>query len=336
MVKIGAIGDVIMALPILEAVFEKAPHAEVTWLCGKTVEPLLRRFEKIKELVVVDEEKLLKGSLVQRLSALIKIWLRLLGRRFDLVVTGNADWRYRLLSASVMVKTRRSFDRNQKRPWPIAGRFFGNEYARLITNIDDGGAPTFKIPEVKWPLSPALDKKIGNRKGIKLIAIAPGGARNVLRDNALKRWPLENYRELAGLLLKSECKVVLVGAPSDEWTVPAFEGMDVVHLVGQTNIVNLVGLLGSCDLVITHDSGPMHVAVLAGTPLVALFGPTDPRWFIDDTRKSTRVLWGGENLACRPCYDGKNFAPCTDNLCLKSISAGQVYTVAKEMLQRQF
>jgi heptosyltransferase-2 len=80
----------------------------------------------------------------------------------------------------------------------------------------------------------------------------------------------------------------------------------------------------------------MHVAVLAGTPLVALFGPTDPRWFIDDTRKSTRVLWGGENLACRPCYDGKNFAPCTDNLCLKSISAGQVYTVAKEMLQRQF
>jgi heptosyltransferase II len=335
-VKIGAIGDVIMALPMLDALFENDPQSEVTWLCGKAVEPLLKKFERIKELVVVDEEKLLKGSLFQRLGELTKIWLKLLGRRFELVVTGNPDWRYRLLSATVIAKTRRSFDRKGKRPWPIPGRFFSAEYVRLVTDVDSGESPSFKIPEVNWPLSPTLEQKIGKDKNRKTVAIAPGGARNVLRDNALRRWPVDSYKDLAGLFLNKGYKVLLVGAPSDEWILPSFEGMDVVNLVGQTDLVDLVALLGACNLVVTHDSGPMHAAVLAGTPLVALFGPTDPRWFTVSTRKATQVLWGGEDLPCRPCYDGRNFAPCTDNQCLKGIRVEQVYDAALEMLQKQF
>ena len=317
-----------MALPILEAAFQVDPNVDITWVCGKTVEPILRRFEKIRELVVVDEGKILGGGV----GALLGLWLKLLFRRFDLVVTGHSDWRYRLLSATVFAKTRRGFGRNQKRPWPVAGRFFPSEYARLVTNIDDSSAASFKIPELKWPLSESLKLKIGSRQGTRLIALAPGGAKNFLRDSALKRWPLEQYRELAERFLKEGCRLALVGAPSDEWTLPAFEGLDVVNLVGQTNLAELAGLFGVCDLVITHDSGPMHLAVLAGRPLLALFGPTDPRWFSDAGRKSTRVLWGGEDLPCRPCYDGRNFAPCSDNLCLRRITVDQVHAEARRML----
>ena len=75
--------------------------------------------------------------------------------------------------------------------------------------------------------------------------------------------------------------------------------------------------------VVAHDSGPLHLAHLASTRVVGLFGPTSPTAFLrEDARTAT--LWRAADLACAPCYDGRDFAACGDNLCLQRIDIAAV------------
>ncbi len=319
-----------MALSMLDPIFQKDPEASVTWVCGKTVEPLLRAVGKINELIAVDEKKLLTGGFWERGREVLSVWARLMGKRFDLVVTAHSDPRYRLLSLAAIGKVRRSFGHSGGRAWPVPGRYHGDEYARLITGIDGPDAPRGKMPVLRIPLRPELRGAL-KTNGKSWMVLAPGGAKNVLREDGLRRWPIENYRRLAELLAEYGYPVVLTGSSSDGWVSDFFKGMEVLDLIGKTSLLDLVALYGECPLVITHDSGPMHLAALAGTPCLALFGPTSPLEKVSGEAK-TRVLWGGEQLACRPCYDGKKYADCANNVCLRSVSARKVYEEAVQIL----
>ena len=86
------------------------------------------------------------------------------------------------------------------------------------------------------------------------------------------------------------------------------------------------------DLVITHDGGPLHLALLAGTRLIALFGPTSPHEKVPE-RDGVVVLWGGADLACRPCYDGNDYADCPLNVCLREVSVERVHEEADRLIQ---
>jgi heptosyltransferase-2 len=122
----------------------------------------------------------------------------------------------------------------------------------------------------------------------------------------------------------------LTGSSSDEWVSKAFQNSGAIDLIGKTSVMDLVALYGQCRLLISHDSGPLHLAALTGTPVLALFGPTNP--FEKVSGAENQVLWGGETLACRPCYDGRNYADCQDNQCLKSIDIEKVFLAALKMV----
>ncbi len=309
---------------MVERLREKDPSARITWVCGREVESLLCAYGKIDELIVVDEKALLKGNALQRLQVMMGLWGRLCFRSFDRIVTGNADPRYRILSWTARSSERRSFHRQKSRPHPIPGRFFGDEYVRLVMDVDGPQALLGNLPRMVQSLPAHLKEQLKDRP-VKRIALVPGGAKNTLRDNAVRRWPLENYGQLAAKLLQAGHQVLVVGATSDEWVLSVFKGLPVTDLVGKTDLTELVSVFNECDLVISHDCGPMHLAALAGAPLIALFGPTDPQWFVDRSKTTTQVIWGGERLACRPCYDGRNFADCDNNLCMKSIEVEKVH-----------
>jgi heptosyltransferase-2 len=92
-------------------------------------------------------------------------------------------------------------------------------------------------------------------------------------------------------------------------------------------------VLRDAAVVLSHDTGPMHLARLVRAPLVALFGPTSPSEFIlEDAR--TVVLWGGRHLACRPCYDGRDFAECRDNVCMQSIGVDDALDAVEQVIAR--
>jgi len=329
-VKIGAIGDVVMSLSMLEEIDRQWPGSKITWVCGESVAPLLKTVERIDKLVIVDDRKLLGGGVLGAFSQLVPLWFRFFGKCFDLIVTGHSDYRYGWLSLTARGTINRRFGDSKEGRWPVPGRYHADEYVRLISGINGPDAPSGTIPVLKFSLSSNFSQKLVFTK--KIVTLCPGGARNIMRDDALRRWPLESYVQLADKLIQNGVEVVVTGSESDGWVRDAFKHLSIVDLVGQTSVTDLIALFAASHLVVTHDSGPLHLAVASGKPVLALFGPTNP-WEKLPKQEQTHIIWGGETLACRPCYDGKNYAPCASNECLKSVKVEMVYETVEKIIQ---
>ena len=128
-------------------------------------------------------------------------------------------------------------------------------------------------------------------------------------------------------------KVAITGSDEDNWVREAFCDSDVIDLVGHTTLPQLIALYRECAAVVTHDSGPLHLARLAHASLVALFGPTLPASFVPRDDR-TVVVWPGMDLPCCPCYDGKEFASCANNLCMQMIAPSVVVDAVVGLIER--
>lgn len=325
-VKIGAIGDVVMALPLLEHFKKLSPSNHITWIAGRTVEPILKATGKVDRIIIVDEPALFKSALWKRLRELIRVQAKIAGKVFDLILIGHVDSRYRFLSFFARSKETRSLERQNQRQCPVPGRYHGNEYLRLATGLDSENFIPVDFPNLILPKFEHLNTQH------LTIALAPGGAKNILANDALRRWPIQHYVDLARKFINKEIQVVLTGASSDEWALSYFKDLSCINLIGKLDLLELISLYQNAKLLVTHDSGPLHLAKLARCPVVGLFGPTNP-WEKVGRHEKVHILWGGENLSCRPCYDGKTYAPCARNICLESIHPEEVYKTALRIMK---
>ncbi|HUO58057.1 MAG TPA: lipopolysaccharide heptosyltransferase II [bacterium] len=166
--------------------------------------------------------------------------------------------------------------------------------------------------------------------GKSFIALSPGAT-----YGAAKRWPLPYWKALIQKLLKSrkETLLILGGMEEEEYLKPLLEGIKEgdsgrVHLLaGRTNPDILAAMLGKCRVLVTNDTGPMHVAAAVGTPTVALFGSTSPTW----TRpfgKGHKVIF--HEAECGPCY--QRTCPIGYQ-CLNSITVEEVYRSTSQILR---
>jgi heptosyltransferase-2 len=333
-VKLGAIGDVIMSLTMVSALRAAHPGAHLTWVVGKTARQILTLVDGIDEVITVDDVRLLKGGTPARASEILRLWRRLLGRTFDLVLTGHSDARYRLLTLPVFARARRGFGMSE-RAGPLPGRRHSNEYSRLVLGTDGPDVPLYQLPRVTRPL-PAAPYDRSSDNGM-VVVMAPGGARNVLRVSPLRRWPTESYVSLARALIARGYTIVLVGGEQDTDVRPYFTGLPVVDLLGRTSLPELASAFAHADAVVTHDSLAVHMARLVRARIVALFGPTSPLSFGPENigeagdAERTRVIWGGARLPCRPCYDGREFYTCPSNRCMTEISVNEVLQAVYEI-----
>jgi heptosyltransferase-2 len=326
-VKIGAIGDVIMALPMVTAARDLFPSCHITWMCGRTVEPLLNRISGIDVVLGVDERAIFSGRMAKRLIALASAIRPLAARSFDLVAIGHTDWRYRAFSSLSLAKNVRQFRRSP--PFPVPGRHHTFEYVRLITQNDGPEVSTYSMPD----FAPEEGETLQLPEALEdLILLAPGGATNVLAAQPLKKWPLQHYVALARMLVGGGYKVGLIGGPNDQSVVPEFDGINVIDFVGKTSLKQLTSLMTHAALIISHDTSAIHLSQLARTPTLALFGPTLPSQFLFPSRFNSHI-WGGDGLACRPCYDGRAFFACSDNVCMKSIAPEIVMKEVEDLLK---
>ena len=327
-IKLAAIGDVLMSTTMLSAIEEKYPGSHITWVCGQTVRPILEVYP-IDELMSIDEKALLTGSQWDKMSQILSLWKRLAGRHYDLVVLAHSDARYRLLTWGIQGRRVVQFNAIGNHKIPVPGRYHGDEYARMILEVDDYAM------EASYP--PALPRDVSGlyplvkKEGKPIIVLSPGGAKNTMRDDGCRRWPVEHYVSLAKKLLTQGYELVLTGATSDAWVEPYFEGLPLLNLVGQTNLLETLSVFTQADLLITHDSGPLHMAVVSRVPIIALFGPTMPQEKLPQA-DWIHVLWNPSKLPCCPCYDGKNYAPCDYNQCLEDIGPDTVVDLAKTLV----
>jgi ADP-heptose:LPS heptosyltransferase len=148
----------------------------------------------------------------------------------------------------------------------------------------------------------------------------------------LRRWPQENYAELIfSLHNRFEIQTVLIGGRDDINYVEEFSKklpnkIDIYNFCGKLSIKELVGLFSKSHLLITNDSGPLHIANIIDLPTVSFFGPETPRLYGPRGPKH-KVLY--DDTFCSPCiniYNSKK-SDCSDNICLKKINPQTVIQV---------
>lgn len=151
----------------------------------------------------------------------------------------------------------------------------------------------------------------------------------------LRRWPREHFAALVRELIeKSDVNIALIGGKSDRGYVDEFVRMlpaspRIINFCGKLSIKQLIGLFSKSDLLITNDSGPLHIACVVGTPTVSFFGPETP-FLYGPVGDNHHVFY--EDLYCSPClniYNSK-ITHCNDNVCLKDVRPETVLKLIEE------
>jgi len=323
--KFGAIGDVIMTIPAAHQLHLQGN--EIDWVCGGAVLPILKLYPWINP-IVIDDRALLTGSAIAKLKVLLRLWKQLAGRSYSLAATLYYDKRYRALTLPIRAQRKLLLSHADRNLRLLPGRHHTDEFARILLNLPDQVRPLPLAPVPAEDLPPSPLPRIGKPR----VILAPAGAKNMLADDLLRRWQPENYVALAASLLDHGIEVVLIGGPGDAWIQPQFSSLPVTDLIGQLALPQTLALLDEADVLVTHDTGPLHLAGITRTGIVSIFGPTDPRGRLPQ-RPGTVAIWGGEGFACRPCYDGHSFAPCPANDCMAQITPTMVLAEVLKLLE---
>ena len=170
----------------------------------------------------------------------------------------------------------------------------------------------------------------GGETGRRRVGISPGAA-----WGPSKRWPAQRFAEAARQLIESaDCEVLVFGSPADAELARGITetvGRGAVDLSGAFDeLAHLAAAIASCGVLVTNDSGPMHLAAALGVPVVAVFGPTD------EAKSGPWDSGGGATVIaraphCRPCYNPQCNEP--GHPCMEEIGSDEVVTAACAMLE---
>lgn len=260
-VRLGALGDILHALPAASTLKKSFPDAHLAWAVAPKWREVLEGNGLVDELIPIDRKSI---------GGVLSAWRRLRAQRFDVAV----DFQGLVQSALVATVARASrvigYKRGQLRE-PAASMFYTDtvhaESAHVIDrNLELCAAAGAMHRCYEAPL-PA-GRAEGELPNEPFVLASP------LAGWASKQWPLENYAALARLLReRMGMALVLNGAPSSEAQLRSVPGARV-HL---SSVAGLIDATRRAAAVVGVDSGPMHLASALGKPGVAIFGPTDPR-----------------------------------------------------------
>ena len=162
-------------------------------------------------------------------------------------------------------------------------------------------------------------------EGAPIVALAPGAA-----YGPAKRWPIASFAALTERLVNDGLRVVAVGSSAERSMGETLSLAGAADLTGRTNLLQSIAVLGRASLLVTNDSGALHLARAAGTPVLALFGSSSPVWTGPDPVEG-QVLQ--HVVECSPCF--RRACPLTgeDHLrCLLGISVDDVAAAVRRGL----
>jgi len=224
------------------------------------------------------------------------------------------------VARALLVHAKRNRYRDRR---PVAERYFSA--ARHLQVTPDGEPPDFFVgPEATEEAGDWL-RSVGMDAVSSLVAIAPGAA------HATKRWPAEHWRRLTERLILEGHRVLIVGGPDDASLAQQLAGPypnQVANAAGRFGLQGTGALLKRVRVLVSGDTGVMHMASGVRTPVVALFGPTVEAFgFFPYTPRATVVELP---LPCRPCStQGGPRCPLGHHRCLVEMEPGTVYSALR-------
>ena len=308
-ISLSNIGDVVLTTPVVEAVHRHWPAAALTVLVGPRAAPLFERDPRVAQVMPYEKRDVL-GSQLALIAALRR-------QRFDVVV----DLRHGLLPWLIGARSRSALWRSSADGVSHRTVVHLEVVRRMGIPVDGVRPQLFTGPEDDAAVAQWL---ADIPSGVLLVAVAPGARSH------LKRWTPEGFAHVCDAVIREfGAQVLLVGDQKDQAIadqVVAAMQRQPMNLTGRTTLRQLVALFRRLSLVVTNDSACLHLAVAAGTPVVALFGPTDPRKYGPTGPRDQVVRLG---LVCAPC----ELALCPyGHECLQWLPAHNVLAAIRRLL----
>ena len=339
-IKLSSLGDVIQTLPVLIPLRKKFPDAKITWLVEEEAAELFRGHPLVDQIIISRKNRWIRalrsfGKLPQIVQECNAFCIDLRSCLYDFVIDFQG-----LLKSGIFVGISRGKRKlgfspvrekahiflNEKIPFPKTPLHAVEKYLFLIASLGCTGVnPEFFIPIRQNHRDRVLNFLRENEVTFDkpLILLHPGTRWET------KLWVEEKWAVLGDWLQeKAGTQVVFTGSINDLSLIKRITGkmrFTPINTAGMWGLNELAFLQKQADVVIIPDSGPMHLASAMGTPVIALFGPTDPK-LTGPYGEGHRVIM--KTTECQPCFKRK----CSSHECMKEITVKEVLEAAEAML----
>jgi heptosyltransferase-2 len=340
------VGDAVMATPALRALRELYPQAEITYLLRRYVKPMYTGMPWADRLVTYRTGKS-KGKAGKNL---LDLALRLRRAKFDLAVLLPNSFKTALLCKTAGIDRIVGYERDGRGflltdklvPLKEKGKFVPNPIVKYYLGIAGYLGSTSRDLRLELFVTPGeareargVLERIGLDPGIDRPGKSGGGPLVVLNPGAqygeAKCWPAEKFVAVADELVRQRGATVLVsGAPRERKILDEVMGKIRTRAIDLSRSGMSLGALKEiirrCDLMVTNDTGPRHIAAAFGVPVITVFGPTHPEW--------TEIYFEAERKVSVPVYCGpcqKKVCPL-DHRCMKLVTPEMVLSHADGLL----
>lgn len=270
-VRLSALGDVVMFVPTIRTLQHYFPHAKITWVISSLAYQLVEGMKGV-EFIVVDKPK--------KLMDYYRFWHIMKNHRFDVLLACQASFRANLLYP--LIKAKRKIGYPKQRAKDLHGLFVKETIEFKKQHTVDEFLEFAKVlgalkPIIKWDMP--IDKAHYEWANKQL----PKGDVIVINPAASKKertWPIDRYIELINRIKSTKnVSIILTGGPVDwemEYAKTIANQTNALNLVGKTKPKQLMALISLAKLMICPDTGPGHMASAVGTPVIGLFAVTRP------------------------------------------------------------
>jgi heptosyltransferase-2 len=334
-VQTAFLGDVVLTLPLVAALRQCFPQARVELLTVPTNAALLQDQPGVDAVMPYDK----RGT---GMRGLLRMGRQIHARGYDLVLSPHRSLRSALLVACSGSPQRIGFSRWLTRwaytatvPRPASAHEVQRNL-QLLAALGADPVPTpsrltLHVAPAAWQKAREYFSGYGVGQDEVVIGLIPGS------QWGTKRWPAEYFAALIKHLASTpQMRVALFGGASDRPIAKAITaacGVPVLDLIGQTPVQELPAYLQRCTVVVSNDTGPMHIAAALAKPVLVLYGPTTPALGF----APYGVPWEEASvpLACRPCSaHGPQRCPLSHWRCMLDLSVEQVAAGVQRLLQR--
>lgn len=337
-IRLSAIGDVLHCTPLARALRREYPEAKLSWIVSAKSQDILLGNPFLDEIIVWDKDEwksLAKSSLPAAYRSLRALQAILQAEKYDLAVDVHSRFIPGLITWKSGAAVRAGFSTAKElaslfynRTTPqIKGLPIPQQYLGVLRALEISGENSDMI----MPVAPENCQKADHIW--ETYQIRPADTVIVLNPATTwqtKCWPPEHFARLGNLLQQQGAKILLTGAKSDIPLIneirEAVKG-ETISLAGGTSLKDLAAVAQKCDLFVSGDTGPLHIAAAVGAPTLSLYGPTDPRAYAPVGEQHAAVL---SPVSCRLCHKRR----CDDFICMARIEPETVYQEALKLLEK--
>jgi heptosyltransferase-2 len=322
-IKPGAIGDLLELTPAIRALSTKYPGVRISLLVGTEATATLFQYNPwVNEVIVFD-----KREEHRSLASLLKLWKGLHSKKFDLVIHfQRSNLKTWILASAALPCRVLVYHKSRKQGVHVLDNYLEtiaplgiheqNRTLELYTGKDDD------------KFADDLFSREGYSTRI-VIALNPGAS------NPVKQWSAEQFSALADTLAeKISAKVIIIGGKEDAALAASIAGAakkaKPLELAGKTTLLQLGAVLRKCDLLVSGDTGPLHLATAVGTRVLGLFGSVDPAR-TGPVGTGHRIIQA-KNVPCVPCRSNTCFNAVHLD-CMNRISVQEVTDAVLDMLE---